>query len=504
MSSRSALIENLQPTSGDLLADHRPAPGGPVGNLQSPIENRALSFARLLLIVALVGAPWAFGAVVPWAWVALGILASLILFLWGLGSVQQKVLKLAWSPLYIPLGLFFLLGVTQYFYGLTLDRSETRQALVLLAVDAAFFFLTIQLFSTAARETWRAFGLAVLVLAGSLGLFAILEFAAGEQQIYGSVATPGNLLFGPYVNPNHFAGLMEMLVPVSVLTIAERQGKPALAVLAWLATGAGVAVASLLLSGSRGGLLALAAEAAIAVAVLARPNGAPASRRHFERSSFASDRPDAATPDVAPASRRHYVGRSLAAAVATTILAALLLFTWVDPGSIAKRLTLIANVGGPAWVEWAGFRKTVAADSLRMLRDHPLSGVGLGNFETAYPRYQSFASDLWIDHAHNDYVEAVAETGLPGALLILAALAMFLRMAFGNRAIEPSGHRAIVQSPDDPITRSPDHPIMWIRLGAALGCCGMLVHSFFDFNLHIPANAAWFAVLAGLAVAKRQ
>ena len=39
----------------------------------------------------------------------------------------------------------------------------------------------------------------------------------------------------------------------------------------------------------------------------------------------------------------------------------------------------------------------------------------------------------------------------------------------------------------------------WIRLGAALGCCGMLVHSFFDSNLHFPANAAWLAVLAGLA-----
>jgi len=39
----------------------------------------------------------------------------------------------------------------------------------------------------------------------------------------------------------------------------------------------------------------------------------------------------------------------------------------------------------------------------------------------------------------------------------------------------------------------------WIRLGAAIGCCGLLLHSFFDFNLHIPANAAWFATLAALA-----
>ena len=41
-------------------------------------------------------------------------------------------------------------------------------------------------------------------------------------------------------------------------------------------------------------------------------------------------------------------------------------------------------------------------------------------------------------------------------------------------------------------------------MGAAVGCCGLLVHSFFDFNLHIPANAAWFAVLAGMATTQER
>ena len=45
-----------------------------------------------------------------------------------------------------------------------------------------------------------------------------------------------------------------------------------------------------------------------------------------------------------------------------------------------------------------------------------------------------------------------------------------------------------------------DHDGGWIRLGAAIGCCGLLAHSFGDFNLHIPANAAWFAFFAGIAV----
>jgi O-antigen ligase len=110
----------------------------------------------------------------------------------------------------------------------------------------------------------------------------------------------------------------------------------------------------------------------------------------------------------------------------------------------------------------------MALDALRMWGDHPLLGVGLNDFEAAYPRYQSFASDLSIDHAHNDYVEAVAETGLLGALLILSALELILRLTF----------------------RDWSHPFRsqagWIRLGAAIGCCGTLAHSLGDFNLHTP------------------
>ena len=83
-------------------------------------------------------------------------------------------------------------------------------------------------------------------------------------------------------------------------------------------------------------------------------------------------------------------------------------------------------------------------------------------------------------------MQAAAETGLVGAALIILALALFFRLAFHDlrRRLE-SGHG-------------------WIQLGATLGCCGLLVHSLVDFNLHIPANAAWFAVLAGVALTHKQ
>jgi O-antigen ligase len=118
---------------------------------------------------------------------------------------------------------------------------------------------------------------------------------------------------------------------------------------------------------------------------------------------------------------------------------------------------------------------------LRIFRDHLATGTGLGTFEAVYPQYQSFVTDKTWTEAHNDYAQMLVETGLIGGLLALLSLLIFLHDAFwvGLR----SG-----------LSGTPG----WIQLGAALGCCGLLVHSFVDFNLHIPANAAWFSACAAL------
>ena len=427
----------------------------PIRNRHSEFDDRdapeppVFSLARILLVATLFGAPLAFGAVVPWAWGALGLLACLELIMWAFGSVQRGSLRLIWSPLYIPLALFLLLGVVQYTAGLTLEGPETRQALVLLAVDLAFFFLALHLFAGAGSQALPAFGLAVLVYGGLLGLFTILQFVSGTHRIYGIVDTPRDALFGPYVNRDHYAGLMEMLIPVAILSVAGRRTRGSWGAKALCVFAVTLTVASLLLSGSRAGLLALSAEIAVAAIVL--------------RGTVAQTKG----------------GRRLALSAAGVLAAGVILFAYLDPGGIARRLGSVADVNA-ARAEWDGRRKLMAFDTLRMWRDHPGLGVGMGAFEIAYPHYQSFPSDDWIDHAHNDYIEALAETGLVGALLILWALALFLREAF--RDWEQSSRPQA----------------SWIRLAAAIGCFGILVHSLWDFNLHIPANAAWFAVLAGI------
>ena len=171
-------------------------------------------------------------------------------------------------------------------------------------------------------------------------------------------------------------------------------------------------------------------------------------------------------------------------AAAVALCAGVMLFAYLDPGRIAKKL------GSVAYVNRLGRIGPVTAKAWRSM------GFACGAtipcwvwaWEILRPLTHAirvFPPTMWIDHAHNDYVEAVAETGLVGALLILSALALFLRLAFRDW-----GHPFRSQAG-------------WIRLGAAIGCCGLLLHSLLDFNLHIPANAAWFAALAGIATTAR-
>lgn len=405
-----------------------------------------LRSAGIILLVILLAAPLAFGAVQPWAWGLLGVLVAFLLLLWAAGCALDKMIRVHWSPIYLPALGFLVLAGVQYFGTLSLDRAATKEALCKLATNLIVFFLAGQLLAGASEREWRRMGLAIALYTAAMALFATLQFFSSSNMIYWAVRSPVNA-FGPYVNRDHYAGLMEMLIPLAVAGVLPTIRKyPSALPLGFLAF---IPIASLLLSGSRGGFISLAAEVLLAAALILL---------------------------YGP----HRSHKAAAAVGGPVILAAALLFFWMAPRENTERLATIAGATRRPEVV-LGARLAVARDSLRILRDRPWVGSGLGSFETIYPKYQSFPSDLVWDHAHNDYAEALAETGSVGGALILWALALFFWLAFRNlrdRLRCPAG---------------------WIQLGAALGCCGLLVHSFVDFNLHMPANGAWFATCSALA-----
>jgi len=113
--------------------------------------------------------------------------------------------------------------------------------------------------------------------------------------------------------------------------------------------------------------------------------------------------------------------------------------------------------------------------------DHPIKGSGLGTLVALYPRYERAYDGYVVEHVHNDYIEALAETGLAGGICGLAFLWLLYREARKTFQAERSQFG------------------LGLRAGAIAAVSGLLLHSFVDFNLHIPSNALLFLLQAFLA-----
>jgi len=126
-------------------------------------------------------------------------------------------------------------------------------------------------------------------------------------------------------------------------------------------------------------------------------------------------------------------------------------------------------------------RDEVAGYALKMWKDYPVLGSGLGSFPVVFPRYSEDGTQESYTHAHNDYVEFGAEVGVVGlALLGLIVLLSFwaaLRAQYLRR---------------DPVMRG-------VSFGAMMGILALMIHSSVDFNLQIPANALTFMLLLAFA-----
>jgi O-antigen ligase len=107
-------------------------------------------------------------------------------------------------------------------------------------------------------------------------------------------------------------------------------------------------------------------------------------------------------------------------------------------------------------------------DTWRLFLDHPILGTGLGTFEI-------------VNHAHNDYLEILAETGMVGGLCCLWFLGVVLLNALKGTAELGESLGSV------------------LNLTGIVACSGILIHSLVDFNLHIPANALLFFVSAHMA-----
>lgn len=390
--------------------------------------NRPILFG---LFAALCVPVLTFGATEVWAQALQATFAVVMLLLCGIRSYLSADFELPASPVLLPGVLFVGYVALQY---ITMSSVFGSARLITIGTCAVMALAVVNV--VRARRNQKTLFISLATFGFVLALVSVFLSTsdATSNLLLGFRKTNATSasVFGPYVNHNHYAGLMEMLAPLALAAAwLEKGGKRTLLFFAGL-----VMVASVVVSRSRGGVLAIAVGLIFACAIV-----------------FRSQR-----------TQRSLIGFLLVCAVLVGLVFA-----------FASDKTLDRFKDSTDMYRWSIYR-----DSVRMFVHKPVFGFGIGTFEQNYPKYQSFGSDLAVNHAHNDYLEFLVETGAIG----FGLLAWFVACVFRSARLK--------------FREKHDVEGRLLTLGALTGIVCLLVHGFLDFNLQIPANAAMFVALCSV------
>jgi O-antigen ligase len=386
----------------------------------------------------------AHGGVEDWARAVFETGAGLLLVAWALWIYFTRQEQIVSSPLLSPLAAFSLIVCGQWFFHATASTYATRMELLLLVSDLILLFLAVQAFRT--LQDWRGFVWFGMFFGFLISIFGILQHLTFNGKLYWFREMRfGGIPFGPYVNRNHFAGFVELILPLALVPLVlgrvRRERWPVVSLFAVVPIGA------LFLSASRGGIVSFGVELAVLALIMIW---------------------------------RRSVGKQLFAGAAVLLLAVLLV-SWLGVGQLLQRFSSFQSLEATA-----GKRASMRCDTWQIFLHHPLAGTGLGTLQIVYPPFESLYDGKIVHHSHNDYLEALAETGLLGGLCCAWFLGVLFLESFKK-------------------LRQPHHSFPGaLQLSGLLACTGFLVHSLVDFNLHIPSNAFLFFLMAHLAASDIQ
>ncbi|MCA1816653.1 MAG: O-antigen ligase family protein [Acidobacteria bacterium] len=439
--------------------------------------TRASRLVILVLLAAVVLSALAFGTVHPWAIGVFAAGACLVAVLWAWDAFASRALRVSRSLLQLPLAGLFVVGLVQLTsWGanstgtdagglsvapartISLDPFSTRIALVQIGALLIYFAAALVFIDSPKRL--RAVVRALMIFGAALALFSLLQFFLNPTQIYWVRQPAQAMPFGPFVNRHHFAGYMELMIGLPLgllLTGAVKKDLLPLYLFAAL-----IMAIALVATGSRGGMLSLTAEVLFLIAVAA-----------FARVRRAARKDAAAGESSSSSGARGALARAaLQLAVAAVLLVGVLLY--IGEGLLSHTLSafLSDNVTTNRVLFWQGAKEIIA--------EHPWIGAGLGSFGVAFTRHDPLNGVARLEQAHNDYLQVLSDAGAVGGLLALVFLVAFLRGAFARVTSYDKFRRGVA-------------------VGALGGCAGILVHSFFDFPLHMTSTALLFLVFAALA-----
>lgn len=460
----------LSPENSSLVSQEAEAPAvRPAGYTTYRIRHTLASrFAFLIVCLAIILSALAYGTVHYWALALFFLGAITILILWLIDSWNLGAFRISRNVLQLPLVGMFLLGLFQLLplrhpedvgthsiplvSSLSFDPYTTRLILVQLAAMTIYFAAVLVFTDTPKRL--RLLVRTITVFGFFLAIFGLTQSFISPDKVYWIRELPQSQAFGPFINRHHFAGYMELALALPlglVFTGAIEKEKKFIYLFA-----ASLMAIALIMTNSRGGLISLFAEILFLVATMGL------GRRHKKRGS------EERTPRIKSVAMK----AGLAVALVVALFGGVVLLGGEDALS---RMLGSVNSDDPTTGRAHFWGVTVD-----IIKNHPLIGTGLGAFGVVYTGYDSRNGMYRLEQAHNDYLQVLSDGGIVGAVIGLFFVVSLFRMGFARRDSRDDFRRGVAT-------------------GALAGCFAVLVHSFFDFTLHTPANALLFLVLAALA-----
>jgi len=442
----------------------------------------------ILFLFTLCFAPLAFGTTEDWsiAVVELLICCSTILFLFAVkkekknllfvpGLKPMAILLLFMAVQIVPLPVFLVKFISPSIYEvykpvieltgaqfipLTVNMKGTVNELLRIGSYTLFFFLTVQLLRndeklqlTVKVVAWLAIGVAFLM---------ILQKLTSPNEIYWYRPALENVaVTGPWVARSQYCGFMEMLVPIILalffyyrpmvhyeeswrMKFVSFFTMPGSHMHIILGVGLILAVVSVFLSLSRGGMISLCGAIAMFFVLQSQ---AGKSKRSV----------------------------SIAAFIVGCVLMGVGWFGWQP---ILSRFGNIFSVTG----ELQEGRLELWQNTISLIGDFFVTGSGFGTYLHIFPSYKTILSDKIFHHAHNDYLELLSDGGVIGFILVVWFVFTIFRT--GWRMVQ----------------KRRDLYSVFVTIGAICGLIGMLIHSITDFNMYNGADGLYFFFLCGLVV----
>ena len=330
-------------------------------------------------------------------------------------------------------------------FPITLDRYATLDSACKSTAYVAFFVLSLVLLRDRRRIRIATY---VLIASGVM------------QALYGaliSLRSPGQTAAGTFVNHNHYAAYLVMCLSVGIgVLIASLAGGKSRSwreffrnFIQWIIT-------------PKMGLRLLLLTMVIALVL---------TRSRMGNSSFFISLLVAGTIGLVLSKR---ATRSMVVLIVSLVaIDVFIVGTYFGTQRVLERITQTTAETED--------RDELAAYAVDMWKDYPVFGSGLGTFAAVFPRYSGAGTPGAYTHAHNDYLELAAETGLVGVALLGALVLMSFIAALRAQLVRR-----------DPLMRG-------LSFAAMMGILALMIHSAVDFNLQIPANALTFMLLLAFA-----